>query len=92
VKRAGVLAPAGANGFERRHADITFMQKTRKQRGQHRFANASARAGDEKRGSPHSAISKRKCGWESIKTVDGIRLIHLFCAARLTQMNCEHHR
>ena len=68
---AGVLAATGANGFERRHADATFMQITCEQRSQHRFANAGVRAGDKKRGSLHSSTSKRKCGWESIKTVDG---------------------
>jgi hypothetical protein len=82
MKRAGVPAATGANGFERRHANTTFMQTTCEQCCQPRFADAGIRAGDEKRGSLHSATSKRKCGQESIKTIDGIGAAHLTCAAR----------
>ena len=49
AERARVVAAAGANRFERRRVDAAFAQKSRQQRGQHRFAGAGVRAGDEER-------------------------------------------
>jgi len=68
-----------------------LTQKFHEQHGQDRFANASVRAGDEKR-LLHSPTSKRNHLKRAIKTIDEIGVVQLPCAARLNENYCEHHR
>jgi hypothetical protein len=65
VKRTGVGTIAGANRLERHCVDAAFPQVTRQQRGQHGFANAGVRAGDEERHSLHSGNIKAEMSWVS---------------------------
>ena len=76
----GLSVTAGADRFERSRVQAPFAEKPRQQRGQHGFAGAGVRAGDEER-LFHAATSKRKLRRQAIKTVDGIGSSRVSCAA-----------